>query len=417
MNNYDLITQIVTLIGFPVVAYFTYTFLVALMGFRDYEHYKPTLPKNRFAIVVAARNEANVIKELIQSLKNSNYPTELFDIWVLPNNCTDNTEEVARENGACIFKPQGQVKSKGEALRQFFNFALNSKYYYDAFCVFDADNIVKADFLEKMNDAIEAGEKVAQGYRDSKNPKDSWISGSQSMFYWVTNRFLNRAKRALGMSAVFNGTGFMVTREVVEKVGFNTYTMTEDIEFSTQCILNDYRIAFVRDAITYDEHPTDFATSWKQRKRWSTGIIQTLNAYSPDLFKKFLKTKKWINLDMIFYLVAPFIQVYATFYSILTLVVYGIMSYLTHDIVDSFSFAIIINLLGIVSCCLYVMFVTKFEQHKLKDCKNSAYVAFWWFITSWTFINIEVFFKPITNWEPIVHTGNISMSDLEEVKA
>ena len=40
---------------------------------------------------------------------------------------------------------------------------------YDAFCVFDADNIVSPDFFLEMNKKLCGGEKIVQGYRDIKN--------------------------------------------------------------------------------------------------------------------------------------------------------------------------------------------------------------------------------------------------------
>lgn len=56
--------------------------------------------QNRIAVVVAARNEAAVIGNLIESLHQQDYPQELMDVYVIPNNCTDNTKEVALEHGA-----------------------------------------------------------------------------------------------------------------------------------------------------------------------------------------------------------------------------------------------------------------------------------------------------------------------------
>ena len=70
------------------------------------------------------------------------------------------------------------VKSKGEVMR--FAYSQLAGQGYDAFCVFDADNVAHPDFLKEMNNAYCAGARAAQGYRDSKNPYDSAFSGCYS---------------------------------------------------------------------------------------------------------------------------------------------------------------------------------------------------------------------------------------------
>ena len=200
-------------------------------------------PKNKFAIVIAARNEDMVIGNLIESLKIQNYPKNLYDIIVIPNNCTDKTEEVSCKCGAQIFKCKGIIKSKGDALNEFFYDALHSENDYDAFCIFDADNVVHNEFLSEMNNAICNGAKVAQGYRDSKNPKDSIISSCYSIYYYMVDRFHNHARSIVGLSAIVNGSGFMVKKEIIEMHnGWHTKSMTEDIEF----VITSYSIHYTK---------------------------------------------------------------------------------------------------------------------------------------------------------------------------
>ena len=121
------------------------------------------------------------------------------------------------------------------SLSQVFDYLLESEKNYDAFCVFDADNLVDKNFLLAMNDSCNCGSNIAQGFRDAKNPHDSWISGSYAVYYYCVNSFMSKARRAIGMSAYINGTGFMVSSRLIRKLGFNTYTLTEDNEYS--CLL------------------------------------------------------------------------------------------------------------------------------------------------------------------------------------
>ena len=116
------------------------------------------------SILIAARNEETVIKNLINSLKKQNYPSNKYDVYVIVNNCTDNTLEVAKNAGAKIIECKQKVKSKGEVLKYTFN-KLNSNDEIDAYVIFDADNVVHREFLNKMNDSINCGYEVVQGFR------------------------------------------------------------------------------------------------------------------------------------------------------------------------------------------------------------------------------------------------------------
>ena len=411
---FDSIYVILFLLGVPFFAYAFYNIFIGLKGYRKYRHYPKAAPKNRFCAVVAARNEEGVIGQLVDTLKNVDYPEELVDIWVIPNNCTDETGRVAREHGANVYDPKREIHSKGEALNEFFDYTFAMNDTYDAFCVFDADNLVDPHFFKSMNNALESGVRIAQGYRESKNPKDSWVSGCQSVFYWTINRFMNESKMGFGLSATLNGTGFMVCREILEKDGFNTFSLTEDIEFSTQNIMKGETVYFVSDAITYDEHPTDQATSWKQRSRWSTGTIQCLYHYGPMLWKDWRETKNFKCFDMLVYLLAPFLQVLSTIYGVFTIVIYAIISLYQMEMSNSFIFAVGLTVVSLVFSVIYSMFVVKMEHHKVNEVAGSAFFSFWYFIMSWAIINIIVFFKPITTWEPIEHKKGVELADIEK---
>ena len=110
--------------------------------------------KRRFAVLIAARNEERCIAGLIESLRAQQYPRELFDIWVLPNNCTDHTAEAAQCAGAEVMEMPSSVRSKGAALQYAANALLHDSRHYDAFCVFDADNEADSAFLDEMNQAL-----------------------------------------------------------------------------------------------------------------------------------------------------------------------------------------------------------------------------------------------------------------------
>jgi len=222
-----------------VTIFWVYQFIISLCSLVKLKE-KPLKvnKKHKFMAVIPAHNEEQVVGNLIESLKNQNYDKDLYDIYVIADNCTDHTTMIARNAGAIVYERYDEVnKTKGFALDWFLQQKIQENAQYDAVCVFDADNIADKNFLSAMNKKLCQGEDVVQGYRDIKNPSDSWISAGYALFYWMMNRFYHLARYNLGLSPLINGTGFMVKYDLIREEGWNTKTLTEDIEFSLQRII------------------------------------------------------------------------------------------------------------------------------------------------------------------------------------
>ena len=188
---------------------------------------KPMLKnkKHKFMAIIPAHNEENVVKNLIESLKNQDYPKELIDMYVIADNCTDNTAKIAKDAGAIVYERfDEEHKTKGYAMQWFLKQKIEENADYDAFCVFDADNIADVNFIKNMNKKLCEGETVVQGYRDIKNPTDTWITAGYAIFYWTMNRFYHLAIYNVGLSPLINGTGFMVKFDIIKPDGWNIVT-------------------------------------------------------------------------------------------------------------------------------------------------------------------------------------------------
>ena len=251
--------------------FWVYQFIISVTSLIKFKE-KPLLidKKHRFIIALPANNEETVIGNLIKSLKMQDYDKDLFDIYVIADNCTDNTAKIARENGVIVYERFDETKkTKGYALNWFLSKMKVKKDDYDALLVFDADNIVDKNFLNVMNKKLCQGEVLVQGYRDIKNPTDTWVSGGYAIFYWTMNRLYHLARYNMGLSPLINGTAFMVKWDILIDEGWNTKTLTEDIEFALINISKGVKLGWAKDAIVYDEQPLTFKQSWKQRERWS----------------------------------------------------------------------------------------------------------------------------------------------------
>lgn len=264
-------------------------------------------PETRFACLIPARNEEAVVAALVQSLRAQDYPDALYDIYVIPNNCADGTEDIARAAGAKIFRCFDPVRCKGDALHEAIAWLLPKSY--DAFCLFDADNIAHPDFLARMNDAMLSGARVAKGRLRVKNPRGSWVAGCYALYFAMNDTFFSRSRANLGLSAKLVGTGVAVHRDIFERMGgWNTVTIAEDAEFAAQCAALGERVWWVPDAVTYDEAPTTFRVSLRQRRRWCSGIMSTAEVMLPRLLSPAPGADAARVADMCFFLCAPFAQ-------------------------------------------------------------------------------------------------------------
>ena len=404
------------------VIFTIYGLYFGLIGVRGLTRKAPSIPvskpQKRIACVVAARNEAAVIGPLVESLLAQEYPRELFEVIVAPNNCTDNTEAIAKNAGARIFHPKGVIRSKGEVLTQVVD-EIILKEDFDGMCVFDADNLAGRGFLARMNDVLCAGIHAAQGFRDSKNPEQTAISGCYSICYWMLNRFYNTARASMGLSALVNGSGFVVSRELLEDLdGWHTVTMTEDYEFSAQCALRGHRVHFVPDAVIYDEQPLTFAQSWRQRRRWTTGSLQGLQEYGFALFRQAIVKKSWICFDMYLTFLMPFVQLLGVLLGALSLgpilISGGIV---LGDIVVKGIVAIATLLAGMfiasVVATIFMAALTVVLKKGNVNGMERGIASFWLFAFSHMLLTLLSFFHKETTWKPIAHTSVKRLGDVE----
>ena len=242
---------------------------------------------HRYAVLIAARNESAVIGGLLDSLRQQTYDPALLTVFVAADNCTDDTAAIARRHGAVVYERFNHVNvGKGYAL-DFLTQHIQADYPdgFDGYFVFDADNLLAPDYIERMNETFSAGNEIVTSYRNSKNFGDNWISAGYALWFLRESRYLNCARNLLGASGAVGGTGFLFSRRVLEESGgWHFFLLTEDIEFSVYHILRGEKIVICENAVLYDEQPTSFAQSWRQRMRWSKGYLQVFRKYASELF-------------------------------------------------------------------------------------------------------------------------------------
>lgn len=385
-----------------------YYLLTGLMSWRRPMDYGRHPAGTRFAVLIAARNEELVIGPLINSLLEQEYPAELYDIYVIPNNCTDNTALAARQFGAEVLECTVPVRSKGEVLR-FAEEQLSGRHY-DAFCVFDADNVADEQFLARMNDAFCAGAQVCKGAMRAKNPYDSWLSGCYGLYFTLFDTFFSRARMSCGLSSKLVGTGFAVHRAVLERFGgWNTSTIAEDAEFAAQCAANGVRVCFVPGALTYDEAPNDFAVSLRQRRRWCSGIMDVAVRMDAPLVSALRGSAPLRALDALLIVNAPFLQALTLLPLTLT-----ILSSLVQGTAGTLALtgavSLTLSTLGLMALAALLAYLGGYRDRRIVR----TVAGFPFFMAAWLPLQLVSLVSRTRSWQPIAHTRAVRAENLRD---
>ena len=286
-------------IGTVLTAMLAYKSLYLVLGIFVTRKFKPAKNNHKYAILIAARNEETVIGNLLDSIKKQDYPKELITTFVVADNCTDNTATIARKNGAiCYERFNDEKKTKGFAI-QYLCEKIEEDYgrmSFEGYFIFDADNLLKEDFISRMNDSFDAGCKIICSYRNTKNFDENWIASTYALHWIRSIRINHRPRSFLRLATNIQGTGFLFTNEIV-KNGWKYTSLTEDRALTADAVAQGYQISYNNEAMFYDEQPISLKIALRQRLRWSRGHLEAFVETGPYLFlniffgKSFIKTR------------------------------------------------------------------------------------------------------------------------------
>ena len=369
-------------------------------------------PKTRFACLIPARNEAVVIGELVQSLREQDYPAEMVEIYVIPNNCTDDTELMARKAGAKIINVKGSIRNKGDVLHQAIDLLL-PREDIDCFMLFDADNVVDKGYLRAMNDAFLNGADVTKSRIETKNPYDSWVSGCYGLYYNIFNLFFNESRSRIGIAPKLIGTGLGIKRQVLlDMGGWNTVTIAEDTEFNALCVMGGYKIRWVPKAVTYDEAPEEFTVSLRQRRRWVGGIMAVSKECSGDVLREVGRGRRIRQMiDMLMILAMPYIQVASLIPLVLTLA-NGIASGSALTTLLILGAGSAVSCIGVMCFALILAALSPYRTRSMAK----AILMFPVFALSWMPLAVVAFFGGTGAWVEIRHRRTVKIGELKYVR-
>ena len=375
---------------------------------------------HKFAFIIAARNEQAVIGNLINSIKQQNYPAELIDVIVVADNCTDDTAQIAREHGAiCYERFNNMLVGKGYALDYCFNKIVEQfgdYTAYDGYFIF----VIDKNYVKEMNKVFDRGYNVITSYRNSKNYDTNWITSGYSLWFIREAKYLNNPRMMLKTSCAVSGTGFLVNSSIIKKNnGWKFNLLTEDIQFSVVNILEGEKIGYCESAMFYDEQPTTFKQSWNQRMRWSKGFYQVMFRYGRELIAMmFKKREMFVSCYDMFMTLAP-----ATLLSIgcillnLIFLAYGatdvhMLRRILPGTLGSIAFAGV-NFYLLMFSIGFITLVTEWNKILAPANKKiKSLFTFPLFMITYVPISLVALVKKV-EWKPIAHSISKSVEEIE----
>ena len=376
-----------------------------------------TVPIRRYAVLISARNEEAVIGQLLDSIRRQDYPAGNLIAFVVADNCTDGTAQAARDAGAVVYERTDPVHvGKGYALN-FMLAKIRDAYgdeYFDGYFVFDADNLLAQDYVSRMNEVFGPDCQIVTSYRNSKNYGDNWISAGYALWFLRDAAFLNAPRTRLGISAVVSGTGFLFSREVMLRCnGWPFHSLSEDTEFTVHSILEGQKVGYCGEAELFDEQPTSFGQSIRQRMRWCRGNLQVFLRQGGRLTVGLAGKNGLSCLDLLLS-IPPAIALtvcgvaVGLLATVLELLSGGPVLPMLHAMLMSF---IVPYLLLFLAGALTT--VTQWSHIRAKGWKKILYTfTFPIFMATYVPITIFALFGKV-EWKPIEHRAVISIQELK----
>lgn len=364
----------------------------------------PQKEKNghNYAILIPARNESLVIEKLLISIENQTKKIKPEDVYVIVETKKDKTVSIVEKHKMTIvYRKNLNKKRKGFALDDAIKEILKSNKKYDAYFIFDADNILDKNYIKEMTKRFDEGYDIGIGYRNTKNSKNL-VSAASALTFSMINTIGNKRKSKYTNNLIISGTGYYIKGTIIESwKGFPFNSLTEDYELSLYSILNNLTTTYNDSAIYYDEQPEIFDVTITQRSRWVKGYFDARRNYIHKIRKSISKKDK--NY-------ASKITALIGVNPLITLII-GILLLLIDSITSFKNFIIsllIIFILIYITLMIFTYIIIKKEENKL-DIKVSKILLIFYnpfYLLSYIYCLYIAITKKDLGWQEIKHTNN-----------
>jgi hypothetical protein len=248
--------------------------------------------KPTFSIVVGARDEAAVLRQLVADVGRQDYRradgSPLFELIVVDDRSVDDTASAVAEAAAeCGITAITRIVSRrGDGLPDGKGAALTAAQPEicsgDVVLVLDADARLEPWFLRRAAGYFAAGANAVTARRRILDAHTGWLAGAQADEQTLDGE-LNRGRWAMGGCSEFRGNGIMIRRELLAAAGgWRAAALTEDLDLSSRiAALTGERVAWALDAEVWEEPVRSTEGLWQQRLRWAEGAFRRAFEHGP----------------------------------------------------------------------------------------------------------------------------------------
>jgi len=225
-----------------------------------------------FAVLIPAHNEEVVLGTLLASLAHLDYPEDQYAIYVVADNCTDNTANLARafDRTNVYERFDGIKRGKGYALNWLWQKLEEDHLAYDAYVVLDADSVVVSTFLQSMASELAQGRQAMQAKHTVLNISDSPGTALRLIALTLINHVRPLGRNALGASSTLTGSGMCLSRTLLMRYPWQAYSLTEDYQYYLTLVEHGERVHYVPNAVVRSQMPLTFAQMRTQDIRWES---------------------------------------------------------------------------------------------------------------------------------------------------
>ena len=359
---------------------------------------------DEYAIIIPARNESKVIKNLLDSIKLQN--PNMNNVYVIVEDKKDETVKIVKEYGGNIYvrKNIENRRRKGYALDECLKDILKKKHY-DLYFIMDADNILGKNFINEMLKTYKKGYDIATSYRNIKNSSNI-ISSCSGLTFSFMNTLFNEYNNHMHKSMIISGTGFYISGELVEKLnGYPFHSLTEDYELTLYSTLNNLTTTYNEKAIFYDEQPDSFKVSIKQRTRWVKGYFEARKIYIKEIRRSLdYKDKNYGSK------ISTVIGVQPLIYLLIGVLLLIVSSLTINDITAFIKTLVVVLLLIYLELAGITYIIIKSEKNKLNLNVSKTKLTLYnpLFLLSYILCLMISIFKRNLGWEEIKHNKKLA---------
>ncbi len=425
-NFFDVAIAIALFIFLTLSFYYILYFIEA---YRKPTKFEKGKIKYKFAVLIPARNEDNVITNILNSLKNQTYDKDLFDVYVIIESKDDPTFNIVKKFKYNIIIRENLVnrRTKGYALQEAIDYITKNNKTYDSVIIFDADNIVSPDYISLMNDVKNQGYQVGVGYRNFTNSRKNWISACSATLFSFMNQFTSKGRSRYFNKATLTGTGYYIDMQVIKDAGGWIWTgFTEDVALTTYCYYHNVSMHYYPYAIYYDEQPTKYKILHTQHIRWVFGYFEDRSKYKIGgvIYNKDHMVIRRIGIMEYSLSIFPFITFIITegVACVVMLILFIVAICINEPNAMWIGFHCLFNF-----SLLYLSFVLTASIAILIDHKNLKFgfwktllvlVSYFFFFFDFlsAFCDGLVHKKKRTQWSKIVHNGELINKEVMEIE-